>query len=505
YSDAETVLDPDCTLSLTASYYYIDDVSLEQIAPPDPIEVELGGSVSSCVQYVIDPGIPNVQYTWDDGSHADTLLVTESGFHYVSVTDGCATGYGTVDVTITGLDDPVEIGVDEVTICEGETYTISLDPGAGTYTWSNGFSGSVIGITEPGLYVVTMSDEGCDFSTDQIQVMVIAPPAPFTLGPDTTICPGGEIDYAFDPVQGDFLWSNGSTSPEFTISNAGNYSLDISNACFDVEDEIVVSILEPPDLGLSTVPVPLCEGDILIIDLDPSLGHYLWQDGSTEYHYIITDPGDYTVSVTNVCDTYEGYLSVVGSQDPNPDLGPDTTLCASQLPYLLDVSLADGESYLWQDGSQADHFLVNTEGNYRVTVTNGCGEVTDEVQVSVLSSILSVILPPDQLLCPGDSFIITASADPGQYLWQDQSTADTLVAHSAGVYVLTVNNSCATGMDSMAIQYLPVLGLPDLGPDLALCPGEQLILTTGISGGSYLWQDGSTSDNFLVTNPGTYS
>jgi gliding motility-associated-like protein len=44
----------------------------------------------------------------------------------------------------------------------------------------------------------------------------------------------------------------------------------------------------------------------------------------------------------------------------------------------------------------------------------------------------------------------------------------------------------------------------DLGPDLTICPGQEIVLDPGINADG-IWQDGSTSETFIVTEPGIYS
>jgi len=44
----------------------------------------------------------------------------------------------------------------------------------------------------------------------------------------------------------------------------------------------------------------------------------------------------------------------------------------------------------------------------------------------------------------------------------------------------------------------------DLGPDLTFCEGDSAILDATTPGSTYLWQDGSTSPTFTVTESGTY-
>ena len=64
----------------------------------------------------------------------------------------------------------------------------------------------------------------------------------------------------------------------------------------------------------------------------------------------------------------------------------------------------------------------------------------------------------------------------------------------------------ANGCDSIRMLYLTVLGppAPDLGAVTSLCTGDTLLLSPGVFS-TYLWQDGSTSDQFIVKQAGTYS
>jgi gliding motility-associated-like protein len=45
---------------------------------------------------------------------------------------------------------------------------------------------------------------------------------------------------------------------------------------------------------------------------------------------------------------------------------------------------------------------------------------------------------------------------------------------------------------------------PDLGPDLTVCTGENVLITSSSTYPSYLWSDGSTNSSLTVSNPGYY-
>ena len=74
----------------------------------------------------------------------------------------------------------------------------------------------------------------------------------------------------------------------------------------------------------------------------------------------------------------------------------------------------------------------------------------------------------------------------------------------AGTYINTF--VAANGCDSIRTLNLTVNPLPNpyLGKDTAICPPEKIIASPGIFD-SYLWQDGSTQNTYVITVPGTYS
>ena len=60
------------------------------------------------------------------------------------------------------------------------------------------------------------------------------------------------------------------------------------------------------------------------------------------------------------------------------------------------------------------------------------------------------------------------------------------------------------GIDSISLIMLQLPPQINIGSDTTICEGESLTLNVNCSGCSYLWQDGSTSSNYEVTQSGTY-
>jgi OmpA-OmpF porin, OOP family len=75
--DTYAMLDPNCIPWTQSSYYYFDDISVVPMDVGD-LDLELGEPVVACHEYVIDPGIQDVNYLWSDGTTNPYLVVTES-------------------------------------------------------------------------------------------------------------------------------------------------------------------------------------------------------------------------------------------------------------------------------------------------------------------------------------------------------------------------------------------------------------------------------------------
>ena len=499
--DSETPLDPDCS-SGPYNYYYIDDVSVTEGMAPEEIDIDLGGPVVECFSYEIDSNHDGPIYIWSDGSNGPTLTVTETGVYTLTVTDGCNQGVDSIEVTINGNFPPVEIGPPTLAICAGEEYVVTLDPDLQQYTWNDGSHADEYSISSSGTYSVTL-DDGCATSSDEITVEVVDPPSPFNLGEDADLCLGEEIEIVLDPEAGNFLWQDGSTSSTYTIDMGGTYTLTISNMCGQETDEIVISDLEVPDIQIGPDEVNLCSGEILDIEIDPDLGDILWQDGSTEPNYEITESGIYSVFVTNQCGTGSDQIDVTVIPSPDVYLGPDTLLCEGQ--SLVLTTLPSDGTYLWQDFSTADTFLVTGPGTYYLAITNGCGTASDEVSVDYLIVADPIDFGPDLSLCPGEQIVLYAQNPGLQYEWQDLSTADSLVVMTSGTYHVTAFNGCGSQSDTINVTVNALPPSVDLPDQLTLCQGQSITLDANVVGVNYLWNDNSTNQQLSTTTPGTYS
>jgi hypothetical protein len=111
-----------------------------------------------------------------------------------------------------------------------------------------------------------------------------------------------------------------------------------------------------------------------------------------------------------------------------------------------------------------------------------------------------VDLGPDRAICDGETL---DALNPGStYLWNDGSTDQTLVVTTPGVYWVEVTNALGTASDTVEID---VLATPELMlEDQLICLGDTVILEAGISGLSYLWSTGDTTETVELMAIGEY-
>jgi gliding motility-associated-like protein len=296
-------------------------------------------------------------------------------------------------------------------------------------------------------------------------------------------------------------WSgpNGySASGPISISglSPGNYQVVVSDIAgcdttlnFTINDFLQESI----DLGNDTV---ICQGESLILQADFIGATYLWQDGSTGNSLTVTQPGIYWVEVTSgnciqVDSIQIDYTAIA------VDLGADTSICNNSL--LLDATTI-GANYLWQNGTTNPTLLANTSSTYWVDVSIGNCVERDSIVVTI-DNLFSVNLGSDSSIC-GSNTILNATTSNATYLWQDGSTNPTFTATNDGLYLVDVTVGSCVVRDSIILDFALPFSI-DLGNDTSLCQGN-LLLDATISGGSYVWQDGSGNPTFTANSSGAY-
>ncbi len=289
-------------------------------------------------------------------------------------------------------------------MCDGETLILDAKNDGATYLWNDGTSGSKMYVDQSGLYYVEIKDE-CAVIYDSINVSYISPPF-VNLGEDTVLCFGTTLFLNAYNENSNYLWHTGSQEPTISISNSGEYILTVENKCGISKDSIEVDIIEKLQI-LFEDSYNICDGEILNLSAENENATYFWDDGKTTSTQIITEPGLYSVTVSNKCESLSKSTIVTSLLSPVASLGPDTIVCFDK-PIKLKVDNDGFSTFIWINGYLESEILVSESGEYTVIVENRCGSDSDTVIVSAkeinLSSIPNVITPNQDSY--NDSFVV---------------------------------------------------------------------------------------------------
>ncbi len=471
-----------------------DTIQVTFSAPPTP---DLGPDTILCDPLsviTLDVFESGATYLWQDGSTNSNFTVSSSGTYWVeSTVNGCSSSDS---VTITYNAPPnLSLGND-TTLCAPSQFTLSPGP-FDTYLWSNNSTADSLNIASSGLYHLTVSLNGC-FTSDSINVSTVQPPI-VDLGPDTILCdPLSIITLDAFESGATYLWQDGSTNSNFTVSSSGTYWVESTvNGCSS-SDSVTITYNAPPNLSLGN-DTTLCAPSQFTLSPGP-FDTYLWSNNSTADSLNIASSGLYHLTVSlNGCFTSDS-INVSTVQPPIVDLGPDTSLCDINPNINLDATTA-GVSYEWQDGSTNATYNVTSSGQYYVTVYNGFCSASDTINIAFFQ-FPDVDLGADTTYCNDVQAVLDASCSGCTYQWQDGSTSPSLDISQSGTYQVQVNLSGCIAYDTIVISQN---NIPDISvQNIALCELEEKLISLNEQDAWYVWQNGSTSNEFLINTEGDY-
>lgn len=464
--------------------------------------VELGNDTSICfgTSITLSATAGYAGYLWSTGDTTETIVASATETYAVQVFSalGCI---GTDNIAVTVLPELIISLGNDTAFCDGNTLVISPGNSFPSVVWNDGSTNPDFTVNTSGTYsVVVTNDFGCT-ATDSINVLVDAVPV-VSLGADTTLCFGSNIVLSATPGATSYTWSTGDTTETITAITSGIYAVEIANATGCTASDTIEVVINPAiivDLGPDAV---ICSAQPAILNAGTGYASYLWQDGSTDSTYTVNTTGVYNVTVTDIfgC-TGTDDISIIVNQSPVTNLGNDTTICGGT-PLVLDGG-AGFTSYLWSDGSQNQTLNISSGGIYAVTVTdaNGCS-ATDEI---IITGTPLISLGPDFAICDGQTASLDAGPGFSSYQWSDGSFTQTINVTLGGTYTVTVTDSTGCFNSDDVIINVVSAPLVELGPDQSICNGTAVVLDAGAGNYSYLWNDGSTSQLFLVSVSGTYS
>lgn len=185
-----------------------------------------------------------------------------------------------------------------------------------------------------------------------------------------------------------YQWSTGATTPTISVNKSGKYWVNATNIFGKLSSDTILVNMPNYNKPLQSA---ICSNTSLLwnTNLSKKQFSFQWQDNSTDSIFNINQAGNYYVTITDSlgCSiTSDTAKIIIDNFSNTASLGPDTSLCAGNY-ITLTSGLSPALTYTWSTGSNSSSLLINTGGQYSVSVavtnTNNC-VARDTINVNVV-------------------------------------------------------------------------------------------------------------------------
>lgn len=466
--------------------------------------VNLGPDITFCSgdSVTLNVGNPGSIVLWKNGLTTQTIITDTAGTYWVGADNGCGMVYDTVVLVKTPIPNP---GIpDTVYTCQGSLGMANAGFwGTQTsYLWSDNSTNQMNTGLVLGAHWVRVSNN-CDTVTVNFFVKPVVP-INLELGKDTTFCDGQIVLRSnVSPTGNQFLWSKGNNvTPNLTVTKAGSYWLQITNACGVFTDTIRVTILNQPSPIIKDT-VYKCPGSSVLLSTN---GHgnttYNWSNGSNLPRTLATTAGMYWLSASNQCGSLNDTVYVVDKNLASFSLGKDTSFC-SLASITINLVQPGIDSVIWKNGQRKTSIKLTNSGTYWATAYGACGVMTDTIVVDVKNRAQKML--KDTSFCSTSTVVLDVTQKNAvSYLWSTNDTTGSIAVIAVGWYYVDITSRCTTIRDSAYVDVVSPLVPIYLGKDTLYCAGQLILDPGNFPSATYKWSNGDTTKTLTVSSTGKY-
>ncbi|MCR5890373.1 PKD domain-containing protein [Hymenobacter sp. J193] len=423
-------------------------------------------------------------YRWSDGQPYQEVVISTPGTYTVTVTDknGCQATSAAVTVQL-ALEPTVNLGAD-VTMCEGQSKTLSAAAGFKSYKWSTGATTASITVTSAGIYSVTVEDAYGQQASDEVVVTVSNLSNISFTGLNTTYCAtAGNATLAGTPAGGTFSGTGIVNGNQFSPSTAGpgihtiTYRYTNNSGCQGTATQQVT--VNP----VLSVPVATgasrCGAGTVTLKASGSSGTYAWYATANSTTILSTNASFVTHSLSATTTYYVQATSTQGCPSSRVSatatINPVPVVTASAISPSICVGSstslkATGAStYSWSPATG----LSTTSGatvtasptattTYIVTGRNASGctsTATVTVTVNPALAVAAQASPTSLMLGSSTTLSVASPVSGTTYTWSGQGLLQTsgssvsAVPTATGIqqYTVTATNSSCTATSSVSV------------------------------------------------------
>lgn len=217
----------------------------------------------------------------------------------------------------------------------------------------------------------------CESNRTDVTATIINTNPPLLNITNATICEGSSIKIFAPTGFTTYLWSNGETTREITVTTAGDYSVVVGNGTCESVPSIPASIIVSSKPTTPTITADgttnLCDGASVTLSA-PTGFTYLWSNGTTTETISVSTAGTYSVVVTDGSGCTSSSSNEIEVNTFTTPAKPvvqnfgELALCGTNSVGLLGPS---GFSiYQWSDGQTTQGITVSVAGTFSLIVGN---------------------------------------------------------------------------------------------------------------------------------------
>lgn len=505
------------------------------------------------------------------------LMQSQAGDYEVTVTDICqGMQTGKMTVSIRKELEGIHISSDTA-VCPGEDLHLRVEGGGEGVHYEWRLNGNLLGqgqvwsLIHPGAedsgeYICRSTDR-CGFREDTVQVKVLRPLVAEAIDGPGPVCPGRDVSFAVqaEGEEVNYVWRKGDAYmgmmqshldlPEVQLSDAGQYSCEVTSLCGHQEFAFTLEVLKPTVIlgAPSYKHASKDEPEDLTVRADGEDLTYQWFRNGEELECtsstFIQEPLNrvdsvyYTCIVSGSCGTDTVYMILDVGNYRLATSSPDTMCSGSSYSYLVEV-VPEGcygdepTTYTWYKETMSGRYVIRDAGQILYfqnvqpedAATYYCHvDRRPYCKDTVFSLVLAVRDAPeihsisavDSIVVEGENYSIRVDASGSELVYQWQKNGmlfappvrspeieflPAKVSDSA-VYTVTVTNKCGSFFRNSVLRVFEktVVTSPRHN-EIGLCYGQDTTLRVEASGKNLIYRwffndslVGASNDNFYYT------
>jgi len=348
--------------------------------------------------------------------------------------------------------------------------------------------------TTPGTYWVTyvISDTaGCQLSDTSTLIITVYDTSGIEIIPGPNLCVD-EVELTNTSNFSTYLWSTGETQQTISVTDSGEYWLEVTNICGTFADTVDIDVVPPYSFELGS-DTSICEPGFMFPG-PASATSYLWNTGDTTQNVEVQNTGEYFLIASNgVCsdtDTVNITVSYINFSSR------DTSVCYDSL--MLTV-VNEGNPITWSTGDTTDTVVVYSSGSYWVLLQNGYCSTQDTINVDLSSPLVD--LGTDTVVCVPTVFDVFDSTLVS-YEWSTGDTTSGIQVDSTMLVWVIGRTAFCADTDTLHVT-IPTVQFETV-EDLVCDKDSHSIMAPGPTSGSFVWSNGDSTQRATVYETGEY-